>query len=108
MQGHGLGRRRAALRCAGWGRLQARRGCADTVQLLLQASPGAAAAQTTAALPAVLQRSEAEAALLVARLPEPERRRLHTAALCLHRAEIRSQVWLPQPLVWRILAACLS
>ena len=60
------------------------------------------------ALPAVLERSTAEAALLVARLLQPERRRLQTAALALHRAQAASQTWLPQPLVWRILAACLA
>lgn len=62
----------------------------------------------TAALPAVLQRSTVEAALLVPRLPLAERRRLRTAAIALHRAQQRSQAWLPQPLAWRILAACLA
>ncbi len=61
-----------------------------------------------AALPGVLQRSTAEAALLIARLPVAERCRLRAAALSLHRAQADSGVWLPQPLVWRILAACLS
>ena len=36
-------------------------------------------------LSAVLERSPAEVVLLVARLPEPERRRLRTTALALHR-----------------------
>ena len=59
------------------------------------------------ALPAVLQRSPAEAALLVARLPAAEQRRLCTAALCLHRAQALAGVELPLPLVWRILTTCL-
>lgn len=61
-----------------------------------------------AALPAVLGRSADEAALLVANLPEPERCRLRAAALCLHRAQEVRGMALPQPLVWRILAASLA
>ena len=61
-----------------------------------------------AALPAVLARSATEAALLMAHLPEPERRCLRCAALALHRAQAVADVELPQPLVWRILAACLE
>ena len=52
-----------------------------------------------AVLPAVHARSEAEAGELVAHLPRHERRRLRTAALAR-----RSGVWLPGPLVGRILA----
>jgi len=60
-----------------------------------------------AALPYVLARSAAEAALLVAHLPAAERSRLRTAALCLHRAQAVAGVALLEPLLWRILAACL-
>jgi len=59
-----------------------------------------------AALPYVLVRSAAEAALLVAHLPAAERSRLRTAALCLHRAQAVAGVALPQPLVWHIFAKC--
>lgn len=55
-------------------------------------------------LPAVLQRSEAEAALLVAHLPAADRERLQTAALCLHRAQQQVGVSLPLALLWHILA----
>ena len=61
-----------------------------------------------AALPTVLQRSPAEAALLVARLPDAECRRLCACALALHRAQARLGTALPQPLAWRILAACVA
>lgn len=71
-------------------------------QLIPAPCPGLAAA-----LPAVLERSEAEAALLVAHLPRAERCRLQTAALCLRYAQAVLCVALPQPLVWHILAACL-
>lgn len=57
-----------------------------------------------AALPAVLRRSEAEAALLLAHLPPAARERLRTAAQCLQQAGVR----LPEPLVRGILAFCLS
>lgn len=61
------------------------------------------------ALPAVLQRSEAEAALLVARLPASDKERVHTFALCLARAERERQLPpLPGPLVARLLALCLA
>lgn len=72
-------------------------------QLIPSPCPGLAAA-----LPAVLERSEAEAALLVARLPAAECRGLRTAALALHRTQAHGRLWLPLPLMWRILAACLS
>lgn len=52
------------------------------------------------ALPAVLARSEAEAGCLVARLPAPERERLHSFALCLGRAAPQ----LPVPVAWMMLA----
>ncbi len=61
-----------------------------------------------AALPYVLVRSAAEAALLVAHLPTAERCRLRTAAVALHRAQAVKRVALPQPLVWRILTASLA
>ena len=57
-----------------------------------------------AALPAVLARSEAEAGLLVRRLPAEERQRLRTAALCLERAQRRLGVELPGAVVGRVLA----
>ena len=76
---------------------------ADEWQLVPSSCPGLATA-----LPAVLERSPAEVALLVARLPEPQRRRLRTAALALHRAQVVAGAALPQPLVWRILATGLS
>ena len=69
-------------------------------QLVPSPCPGLAAA-----LPAVLERSPAEAALLVARLPAAQRHCLHTAALCLHRAQVVAGATLPLPLVWRILVA---
>lgn len=56
------------------------------------------------ALPAVVARSEAEARLLVARLPQTTRRRLQTAALCLAREQRCSGVELPLPLARRVLA----
>lgn len=61
-----------------------------------------------AALPTVLERSAAEAALLVARLPDAERCRLHTAALALHRAQAVAGLALLQPLLWRILATAMA
>ena len=72
-------------------------------QLVPSPCPGLAAA-----LPAVLARSAAEASLLVACLPETERNRLRTAALALHRAQTVARLSLPQPLVWRILAAVMA
>ena len=62
----------------------------------------------TAALPAVLARSAAEAMLLVQHLPEVERHRVRSAALCLHRAQAVAGLSLPQPLTWRILAAAMA
>jgi ankyrin repeat protein len=56
-----------------------------------------------AALPAVLQRSDAEAARLVAHLPDAERARLRLLTLCLSRA---SQRRLPAAVSRTILAAC--
>ena len=57
-----------------------------------------------AALPAVLARSTAEAALLVGRLPADERRRLRAGALCLGRAQRVLGVELPTALVGQVLA----
>ncbi len=56
------------------------------------------------ALPTVLARSEAEAAALVAHLPAPDRCRLRTAALALHRQQRCLGVSLPADLTRRILA----
>ncbi len=56
------------------------------------------------ALPAVLERSPAEAALLVQRLPQSERQRLRTAALCLARVQRWTGVQLPAPILGRLLA----
>lgn len=56
------------------------------------------------ALPAVLQRSEAEEALLVARLPGADASRLWGFALALHRAQRRLQVFLPVELARHILS----
>lgn len=56
------------------------------------------------ALPAVLARSDAEAALLVSHLPDPDRARLRMAALCLHRSQRCLQVQLPPVLVRHILS----
>ena len=58
-----------------------------------------------AALPAALQRSQSEAACLVARLPADSRRRLAAAALCLSRASRRQ---LPAEVSGKILAACVG
>ena len=60
-----------------------------------------------AVLPTVLSRSEWEAAQLARRLPAAEAQRLQVAALALNRAQARTGLPLPQPLVGRILAlAC--
>lgn len=59
-----------------------------------------------AALP-VLTRSEAEAVLLVARLPCADRERLHTAALCIKRVERRRRVSLPVELLRPLLLAAV-
>ena len=61
-----------------------------------------------AALLAVLQRSAAQAARLVAHMPAGDVRRLRTAALCLARAQRAHDAPLPQPLVWRVLSLCLA
>ncbi len=58
------------------------------------------------ALPAVLQRSEAEAALLVARLAPADKQRLRTFALVLHRTQCRLTADLPAELVRRVLSLC--
>ena len=58
-----------------------------------------------AALPAVLACSPTEAAHLVARLPEGDQERLHTAALCLGRAQRTLQLDLPPPVLRRLLAS---
>lgn len=65
-------------------------------------------AALAAALPAVLERSEAEAALLVALLPWPVRERLHVAALALHRAQRQAGVELPAALAGHIMALTLA
>lgn len=57
-----------------------------------------------AALPAVLEQSPAEAALLVQHLPPAERQRLHIAALCLARAQRVHCAGLPPVALGRILA----
>lgn len=57
-----------------------------------------------AALPAVVERSVDEAALLVQRLPPADRERLRCAALCLHRTQRALSAPLPTPLAWRLLA----
>ena len=56
------------------------------------------------ALPAVLERSEAEAALLVGCLPAEVRQRLRAAALCLGRAQRECHIELPTVLVGQVLA----
>lgn len=61
-----------------------------------------------AALPAVLARSEAEAAQLVQHLPVADRARLRAAALCLHRSERVHGLQLPAELSGRILALGLA
>lgn len=62
-----------------------------------------------AALPAVLHRSEAEAAQLVRHLMPADRQRLRTGALCLARAERQGRLPpLPTPIVWCILALCIA
>ena len=61
-----------------------------------------------AALPAVLARSEAEAALLVEHLPAADLERLRTAALCLRRAERVSGLELPAELLRPLLLAAVA
>ena len=55
------------------------------------------------ALPAVLARSTAEAALLAAHPQITEQQRLRWALRCLHRAQQQAGVRLPAPLAERIL-----
>lgn len=61
-----------------------------------------------ATLPVVLRRSEAEAALLVSRLPPGERQRLRTTALCLARAQRVHGLQLPLHLLHPLLLAALN
>ena len=56
------------------------------------------------ALPAVLQRSDAEAARLAAHLPAADRQRLRAFALALHRRQQRLRVYLPSAIMHRILS----
>lgn len=56
------------------------------------------------ALPAVIQRSEAEAACLVARLPAADRQRLQAFALALNRAQQQAGIDLPAGSVRHILS----
>ena len=56
------------------------------------------------ALPAVHQRSEEEAALLVAHLPPADSTRLRTFALALHRSQRRLGIHLPSELVHHLLS----
>lgn len=67
--------------------------------MIPRSSPGLAAV-----LPAVLQRSAAEAGWLVGRLWVKNRRRLRAAALCLARPARSEGAYLPPPLAGRILA----
>lgn len=60
------------------------------------------------ALPAVLGRSEAEAALLVCHLPAGDRECLRTAALCMKRVERRRRLNLPGEVVRSVLAAAAT
>lgn len=55
-------------------------------------------------VPAVLARSEAEAAVRVAHLPADDKACLRTAALCLHRSEETMELQLPREVVQRILS----
>ena len=62
-----------------------------------------------AALPAVLQRSEAEAAQLVRHLPAADQQHLRALALCLGAAARRGLLPpLPTPIVHRLLAECAA
>ncbi|KAL4435608.1 hypothetical protein ABPG77_002571 [Micractinium sp. CCAP 211/92] len=61
-----------------------------------------------AALPTVLARSEQEAAALVRHLPEDDRQRLRTCALCLARVQRRARAQLPIPLAHTLLAAAVA
>ena len=59
------------------------------------------------ALPAVLERSAQQAQQLVRHLPAHDAARLRCGALCLGRAQRRCRVFLPLPLVWRVLGLSL-
>lgn len=63
-----------------------------------------------AALPAVLERSAAEAGLLVVHLPPADGQRLCVAALSLHRLQGALELSAPVPaaLIGRMLGLCLS
>jgi hypothetical protein len=68
-----------------------------------------------AVLPAVLERSIAEAGLLVRHLPTGDQARLRTLALCLARAQRRRPTRrsprlppLPTPIVWRLLVLSVA
>lgn len=61
-----------------------------------------------AALHAVLARSEAEAVALVARLPEDQRLRLHTAVGCLRRVEHAHALELPPAILHQLLLASVE
>ena len=62
-----------------------------------------------AALPTVLRRSEAEAALLVRCMTDTERQHLRGLALCLGAAQHRGSLpSLPGPIVQRLLADCAA
>lgn len=61
-----------------------------------------------AALPAVLERSADEAALLVRHLPPADSERLRTVALCLVRTQRRCRVALPAEIVSRLLMAAVA
>ena len=56
------------------------------------------------ALPTALTRSPEQAGRLVAHLPPADVQRLRTFVLALHRAQARTRIYLPQPLVWRMLS----
>lgn len=58
------------------------------------------------ALPAALERSVGEAALLVARLEDSCRSRLRAAACTLTRVQRQLGLELPTPVAWKILARC--
>lgn len=62
----------------------------------------------SAALPAVLARSEAEAGHLVRCLPAADRQRLRTAAQCIRRVERRWRLSLPSELLRPLLAAAVE
>jgi hypothetical protein len=61
-----------------------------------------------AVLPSVLERSTAEAGLLVRCLSPADQARLRTFALCLERAQQSLPAPLPTPIVWRLLALSVA